>query len=156
VLLVGSARTAPVRPAVGDTTVRTLPPKPPVLAALALGALAGCAAMSGDGSGPVTLSSRVKAAYARYLALPGPQAFAVSTDGKSYGAAYCRWGTCRGNDVNMALESCRRSGKTCFRNGLSGVKSPECSSRHRCHASVRGRHRGRHTMPSERSRRANL
>jgi hypothetical protein len=70
--------------------------------------------MSGDGSGPVTLSSRVKAAYARYLALPGPQAFAVSTDGKSYGAAYCRWGTCRGNDVNMALESCRRSGKTCY------------------------------------------
>ncbi len=39
-----------------------------------------------------------------------------------------------------------------FRNGLSGVKSPECSSRHRCHASVRGRHTGRHTMPSEGSR----
>jgi putative transposase len=43
-----------------------------------------------------------------------------------------------------------------FRNGPSGVKSPECSSRRRCHASVRGRHTGRHIMPSEGSRRANL
>ena len=45
---------------------------------------------------------------------------------------------------------------TAFRNGLLSVKSPECSSRRRCHASVRGRHTGRHIMPSEGSRRANL
>ena len=81
------------------------------LAALSLG---GCAAMSGDGSGPVTLSPRVKAAYDHYRSLPGPQAFAVSTDGTAWGAVYCRWGTCRGNDVEVALENCRKSGKTCF------------------------------------------
>jgi hypothetical protein len=90
----------------------TLRFRAPLLAALA--SLGGCAAMSGNGSGPVTLSPRVKAAYAHYLNLPGPQAFAVSTDGKSYGAVYCRWGTCRGNDVSIALENCRKSGKTCY------------------------------------------
>ena len=83
-------------------------------ACLAALSLAGCAAMSGDGSGPLVLSPQVKAAYDHYLTLQGPQAFAVSTDGTAYGATYCRWGTCRGNDVNIALENCRKSGKTCF------------------------------------------
>jgi hypothetical protein len=92
----------------------TLRFRAPLLAALALASLGGCAAMSGNGSGPVTLSPRVKAAYDHYRSLPGPQAFAVSTDGTAYGATYCRWGTCRGNDVSIALENCRKSGKTCF------------------------------------------
>jgi hypothetical protein len=83
-------------------------------ACLAALSLAGCAAMSGDGSGPLALSPQVKDAYDHYLSLPGPQAFAVSTDGAAWGAIYCRWGTCRGNDVNVALESCRRSGKACY------------------------------------------
>ena len=94
--------------------MRTLRFSAPLFAALALASLGGCAGMSGNGSGPVTLSHRVQTAYAHYLTLPGPQAFAVSTDGTDYGAVYCRWGTCRGNDVNIALEICRKSGKTCY------------------------------------------
>ena len=43
-----------------------------------------------------------------------------------------------------------------FRSEPSSVKSLERSSRRRFHASVRGRHLGRHIMPSEGSRRANL
>ncbi len=43
-----------------------------------------------------------------------------------------------------------------FRSEPSSVKSLERSSRRRFHASVRGRHPGRHIMPSEGSRRANL
>src|SRR5580765_3156475 len=43
-----------------------------------------------------------------------------------------------------------------FRNGPLGVKPPSDVSRYRDRASVRGRHAGRHIMPSDRNRRANL
>jgi len=76
--------------------------------------LAACAVPSSDGSGPVTLSPQVQAAYTHYRSLPTPLAFAVSTDGTAFGARYCPGGTCRGNEVNEALQDCRRTGKTCY------------------------------------------
>jgi hypothetical protein len=83
-------------------------------ACLAALSLAGCAATSSEGSGPVTLSPQVQAAYAHYRSLPTPLAFAVSTDGTAFGARYCPGGTCRGNEVSEALQDCRHSGKTCY------------------------------------------
>jgi hypothetical protein len=47
-------------------------------------------------------------------------------------------------DLGYAVEA----GDTVFRNGPLGVKPLEQVSRRRVHASVRGRHDGRHTMPS--------
>src|SRR3954464_12435554 len=51
----------------------------PVLAAIL--PLAACAVPSSEGSGPVTLSPQVQAAYAHYRRLPTPLAFDVSTAG---------------------------------------------------------------------------
>lgn len=96
----------------------------PLLAAalVASPALAACAGMSSAGSGPVTLSPEVRADYAEYRALNRPLAFAVSADGRAAGYNYCPEGDCLGNEIHMALESCREqsSGEECFVYDIGG------------------------------------
>ncbi len=81
--------------------------------------LAACAGMesSNVGQGPITLSQNVQACFASYLEEPAPGFFAVSGDGERCGYAYCSSAVvqgCRGNIRQLAIQSCQRSGKTCY------------------------------------------
>jgi hypothetical protein len=91
----------------------------------ALLAPAACAGTASHvGSGPITLSPGVRAYYEQYRGLTSPSAFAVSADGRAAGYSYCAVGIdCRGNDVNDALNACRRSsrGRPCYIYDLGGT-----------------------------------
>lgn len=65
------------------------------------------------GSGPIQLSGSCQAHFERYLREIDPGYFAVTPDGSRCGYSYCDSMQCRGNEIMLALSSCRRSGRTC-------------------------------------------
>jgi len=85
-----------------------------VIALVALATLGGCAGASNVGQGPIKLSPQLEAAFQRYLAQPGPGAFAVSRTGRAGGGTACGEASCRGNEMQIALEGCRRYGEPCY------------------------------------------
>ncbi|MBT8003114.1 MAG: CHAT domain-containing protein [Rhodospirillales bacterium] len=79
--------------------------------AAALLVLAGClnSANKYTGSGPITLSFRVKTAFNEYMKLQAPGAFAVTLDGTGFGGRYCANINCTSeNSVRAAVESCEQ------------------------------------------------
>lgn len=78
--------------------------------------LAGCKTTSDYyGKGPVNLSSRLTAGFEKYKSGGGPEFFAVSQDGRTYGWSYCSGGigNCRGGGIPgfMAVNACERGSK---------------------------------------------
>ena len=63
----------------------------------------------GAGEGPISLTSNVEARFQGYLANPGGEYFAVSTDGRNYGYSVCASGRfeCAESGGSVALRSCR-------------------------------------------------
>jgi len=61
------------------------------------------------GQGPVELSTKSAHAYARYQEIIHNKAFAVTTDGKAYGIAYCPDFKCVGNVQSRAIAFCEQS-----------------------------------------------
>ena len=86
---------------------------------VALGLAACGTAADLRGSGPLTLSPEVEAVYQAYLQRTRntfqPGYFAVSPDGRDFGAAYCADHRCRGNAKAHALRLCneKRSEPDC-------------------------------------------
>ncbi|MEO1248949.1 MAG: hypothetical protein AAFW76_03830 [Pseudomonadota bacterium] len=77
------------------------------LSAITLTALlAGCTL---HGQGPVELSTKSAHAFARYQEILHNKAFAVTTDGKAYGVAYCPDFKCTGNVQSRAITFCEQS-----------------------------------------------
>ncbi len=60
------------------------------------------------GSGPITISPRVKSGFEKFKSWPEAEYFAVSTDGMVYGASICGdgSGTCQHSAGMVALEGC--------------------------------------------------
>lgn len=85
-----------------------------------LGATAGGAPLrkvsTGIGSGPITLSSRAKRHFQKYLSEPYPEYFAVSRDGEYGGYSLCYHDHCDGQGLKaIAVSSCvrRSQGRDC-------------------------------------------
>lgn len=68
------------------------------------------------GNGPITLSSRAKRHFGKYLSEPYPEYFAVSLDGKYGGYSLCYHDHCDGDGLKaIAISSCvrRSQGREC-------------------------------------------
>lgn len=85
-----------------------------VVGAALLALAAGCDKTGGGlggsvfGSGPLTVTPHVAEGFQRYLNEPMPVAFAVSTDGRSYGYRYCTGRPCSIRGVSqVTIDNCR-------------------------------------------------
>lgn len=75
--------------------------------------LVGCKSVTDlYGEGPITMTPRINAAFEKYKLGPGPEYFAVSQDGRTYGWSYCVAGidSCRGGGLPgmIAIKACER------------------------------------------------
>ena len=84
-----------------------------VLLISAVLAASGCKTAGGvKGSGPLTVSPRVAAVFERYKETAKPLTFAISTDGRNFGAYYCTGTPCTSSHATPeAFSDCQgRSG----------------------------------------------
>ncbi|MEM1399875.1 MAG: hypothetical protein AAGF58_08335 [Pseudomonadota bacterium] len=87
---------------------------------LVLGGLIALAGCQWTGQGPVTLSSFSAAGYSDYDDIIGDKAFALTTDGRWFGYAYCTDVRCSGNEENEAMRVCEQGAEE------QGLPGGEC------------------------------